>query len=80
MRVCIYAHIRTRERNHSNFFSRREMLHLVLVLGNKYVNQPAMNILYLMADNNWCKRYTYFRLGDYLERHQFDGKKYIVCF
>ena len=42
-------------------FSRREMLNLVLVLGNKYVNQPAMNILYLMADNNWWKRYTYFR-------------------
>lgn len=61
-------------------FSREEILNLVLVLGNEYVNKPAMNILYLMADNNWWKRYTYFRLGDYLERHQFDDKKYIVCF
>lgn len=61
-------------------FSRKEILNLVLRLGNEYVNKPAMNILYLMADKNLWKKYTFLRLDDYLKRHQFDGKNYMVCF
>lgn len=61
-------------------FSREEILNLVLMLGNEYVNKPAMNILNLMSDKNWWKKYSFLRLDDYLVSHQFDGKKYIVCF
>lgn len=61
-------------------FSRKEILDLVLTLGNEYVNKPAINILNLMSNENWWKKYTLLRLDYYLKRHQFDDKKYIVCF
>lgn len=54
-------------------FSREEILNLVLMLGNEYVNKPAMNILNLMSDKNWWKKYSFLRLDDYLVSHQFDG-------
>lgn len=61
-------------------FSRKEIIHLALLLKNDYVNQSFDKILLLLSDDNWWKRYTYYNLYDYVSRHQRQNTTYCVCF
>lgn len=61
-------------------FSRNEILSLVALLSKEYQYKPIRNVLRLLNDDNWWKRFLKYRIEKYLAGRETAQKAYVVCF